>query len=79
MYDLCPGLRFIRRVRSGMFWLTLLEYLVKQWLQNSEPLHFDMSSTAFDAIQENMVTMTKYSNLKFIAELSHGVGSALSL
>ncbi|KAI0904382.1 glycoside hydrolase family 47 protein [Ustulina deusta] len=55
-------------------------YYVKQFLQTSgqEPVYLEMWEEAFEGIQKHLITTTKHSGLKFVAELPQGIGGPLS-
>ncbi|RYC60100.1 hypothetical protein CHU98_g6108 [Xylaria longipes] len=55
-------------------------YYVKQYLQTSgqEPVYLEMWEEALDGIQKHLITTTKHSGLKFVAELPRGIGEPLS-
>ncbi|KAL2012564.1 hypothetical protein VTN00DRAFT_89 [Thermoascus crustaceus] len=69
-----------REIRLGSRGDSYYEYLIKQYLQTSgqEPIYLEMWSEALAGIQKHLVTSTKHSNLKFIAELPNGIGGRLS-
>lgn len=56
------------------------EYLIKQYHQTSgqEPIYLDMWEEALAGIQKHLITTTKSSELKFVAELPQGIGGPLS-
>ncbi|KAI1384895.1 glycoside hydrolase family 47 protein [Hypoxylon trugodes] len=55
-------------------------YYVKQFLQTSgqEPVYQDMWEEALAGIEDHLITTTKHSGLKFVAELLQGIGGPLS-
>ncbi|KAJ3574876.1 hypothetical protein NPX13_g4221 [Xylaria arbuscula] len=57
-----------------------LKYLVKQYLQTSggEPVYLEMWEEALEGIQKHLITNTKHSGLKFVAELPQGIGGPMS-
>ncbi|KAI2794152.1 Mannosyl-oligosaccharide 1,2-alpha-mannosidase [Penicillium oxalicum] len=69
-----------REIRLGSRGDSYYEYLIKQYLQTygQEPIYSEMWEEALAGIQKHLVTTTKHSNLKFIAELPQGVGGKLS-
>ncbi|OAX80881.1 hypothetical protein ACJ72_04783 [Emergomyces africanus] len=67
-----------KEIRLGSRGDSYYEYLLKQYLQTSEPIYLEMWSEALAGIQKNMITTTKYSNLHFVAELPSGIGDKLS-
>lgn len=69
-----------REIRLGSRGDSYYEYLIKQYLQTSEQesIYFNMWSQALEAIQKHLITTTKYSKLKFVAELPDGIGGPLS-
>ncbi|RWA13582.1 hypothetical protein EKO27_g1519 [Xylaria grammica] len=68
-----------REIRLGSRGDSYYEYLVKQSLQTSgqEPAYLEMWEEALRGIQEHLITTTKHSGLKFVAELPQGVGGPL--
>lgn len=56
----------------------LLEYLVKQYLQTSEPVYLDKWNEAMAGIRKHLIVRAQYSGLKIVAELPHGVGGPIS-
>ncbi|OJD14733.1 hypothetical protein AJ78_04959 [Emergomyces pasteurianus Ep9510] len=67
-----------KEIRLGSRGDSYYEYLIKQYLQTSEPIYLEMWSEALAGIRKNMITATKNSNLRFVAELPHGIGGGLS-
>ncbi|KAI1303826.1 glycoside hydrolase family 47 protein [Xylaria venustula] len=69
-----------REIRLGSRGDSYYEYLVKQFLQTSgqEPVYQGMWEEALDGIQKHLITTTKHSGLKFVAELPQGIGEPLS-
>ncbi|KAJ8132583.1 hypothetical protein O1611_g1038 [Lasiodiplodia mahajangana] len=69
-----------REIRLGSRGDSYYEYLVKQFLQTSgqEPVYLEMWQEALNGITEHLITTTKYSGLKFVAELPQGIGEPLS-
>ncbi|KAK2731141.1 mannosyl-oligosaccharide alpha-1,2-mannosidase [Onygenales sp. PD_40] len=67
-----------REIRLGSRGDSYYEYLIKQYLQTSEPIYLEMWSEALAGIQKHLVTSTKHSKLQFIAELPNGIGGKLS-
>ncbi|QSS54594.1 mannosyl-oligosaccharide 1,2-alpha-mannosidase [Histoplasma capsulatum var. duboisii H88] len=65
-------------IRLGSRGDSYYEYLLKQYLQTSEPIYLEMWSEALSGIQKHMVTTTKYSNMHFVSELPSGIGGKLS-
>jgi hypothetical protein len=59
-------------------YLMFTEYLIKQYLQTSEPIYLDMWEEAMAGIQKHLIIPTKHSKLSIVAELPSGVGGALS-
>lgn len=51
-----------------------VEYLVKQYLQTSEPVYLEMWAEALQGIQKRLIVSTQHSGLKVVAELPQGVG-----
>jgi endoplasmic reticulum Man9GlcNAc2 1,2-alpha-mannosidase len=58
----------------------VVEYLIKQYLQTSgdESIYLEMWEEALAGIQKHLITTTRTSNLKFVAELPRGIGQPLS-
>jgi mannosyl-oligosaccharide alpha-1,2-mannosidase len=56
------------------------EYLIKQYLQTSErePIYLEMWEEALAGIQTHLITTTRKSALKIVAELPQGIGGPLS-
>ncbi|KAI0483478.1 glycoside hydrolase family 47 protein [Xylaria cf. heliscus] len=69
-----------KEIRLGSRGDSYYEYLVKQFLQTSgqESVYLEMWEEALEGIQKHLVTTTKHSGLKFIAELPQGIGGPLS-
>ncbi|KAI0400018.1 glycoside hydrolase family 47 protein [Xylaria palmicola] len=69
-----------REIRLGSRGDSYYEYLVKQHLQTSgqESVYLDMWEEALMGIQKHLITTTKDSGLKFVAELPQGIGGPLS-
>ncbi|KAI1278347.1 glycoside hydrolase family 47 protein [Xylaria sp. FL0933] len=69
-----------KEIRLGSRGDSYYEYLVKQFLQTSgqEPVYQEMWEEALKGIQKHLITTTKYSSLKFVAELPQGIGESLS-
>ncbi|KLJ10937.1 mannosyl-oligosaccharide alpha-1,2-mannosidase [Blastomyces silverae] len=67
-----------KEIRLGSRGDSYYEYLLKQYLQTSEPIYLEMWSEALAGIQKHMVTTTKFSNMHFVAELPSGIGGKLS-
>ncbi|KAI0518051.1 glycoside hydrolase family 47 protein [Xylaria bambusicola] len=69
-----------REIRLGSRGDSYYEYLVKQYLQTSgqEPVYLEMWEEALEGIQKHLITTTKHSGLKFVAELPQGIGGPLS-
>ncbi|KAI0096959.1 glycoside hydrolase family 47 protein [Nemania sp. FL0031] len=69
-----------REIRLGSRGDSYYEYLVKQYLQTSgqEPIYLEMWQEALDGITKHLITTTKHSGLKFVAELPQGIGEPLS-
>ena len=54
------------------------EYLIKQHLQTTEQVYLSLWQEALAGIQKHLLTATKHSNLRFIAELPTGIGGPLN-
>jgi hypothetical protein len=54
------------------------EYLIKQYLQTSEPIYRDMWEEALAGIQKHFVIPTKHAKLSIVAELPNDSGGSLS-
>ncbi|KAE8353759.1 glycoside hydrolase [Aspergillus coremiiformis] len=67
-----------QEIRLGSRGDSYYEYLIKQYLQTSEPVYREMWEEALAGIQKHLLTSTKHSNLQFIAELPQGIGGPLS-
>ncbi|KAI1761615.1 glycoside hydrolase family 47 protein [Hypoxylon sp. FL1150] len=69
-----------REIRLGSRGDSYYEYLLKQFLQTSgqEPVYLTMWEEALEGIQKHLITTTKHSGLKFVAELPQGIGGPLS-
>ncbi|KAJ8109220.1 hypothetical protein ONZ43_g6194 [Nemania bipapillata] len=69
-----------REIRLGSRGDSYYEYLVKQFLQTArqEPIYLEMWEEALNGIQKHLITTTKYSGLRFVAELPQGIGGQLS-
>ncbi|KAK8055336.1 glycoside hydrolase, partial [Apiospora rasikravindrae] len=72
------GVFTTREIRLGSRGDSYYEYLPKQYLQTGEDLYLDMWDEALEGIKSHLVTETKHSRLKFVAELPSGVGGPLS-
>jgi hypothetical protein len=57
---------------------TIAEYLIKQYLQTSEPIYLEMWEEAVQGIQKHLIIPTQHAMLKIVAELPNGAGGALS-
>ena len=58
--------------------LMIAEYLIKQYLQTSEPIYLEMWEEAIEGIQKHLIIPTQHAKLRIVAELPNGVGGALS-
>jgi mannosyl-oligosaccharide alpha-1,2-mannosidase len=60
--------------------MSFKEYLIKQYLQTArtEPVYLSMWNQALAGIEEHLITTTRHSNLRFVAELPWGIGGGLS-
>ncbi|KAI0147379.1 glycoside hydrolase family 47 protein [Xylariaceae sp. FL1272] len=69
-----------KEIRLGSRGDSYYEYLIKQYLQTGghEPVYLEMWEDVVDGIQEHLITVTKDSGLKFVAELPQGIGGKLS-
>ncbi|KAB5582980.1 mannosyl-oligosaccharide 1,2-alpha-mannosidase [Coniochaeta sp. 2T2.1] len=69
-----------KEIRLGSRGDSYYEYLIKQYLQTSgqEPIYIDMWEEALAGIEKHLITPTKSSGLKFVAELPRGIGGDLS-
>jgi hypothetical protein len=56
----------------------MIEYLIKQYLQTSEPIYYDMWQDALAGIQKHLIIPTTHARLRIVAELPNGLGGALS-
>lgn len=67
-------------IRLGSRGDSYYEYLIKQYLQTKgeEPVYKDMYDEAVSGIKEHLVRQSYPGKLKFIGELEHGIGGALS-
>jgi hypothetical protein len=54
------------------------EYLIKQYLQTSEPMYRGMWEEALAGIQKHLIIPTKHAKLSIVAELPNGIGGSLS-
>ncbi|KAK7908443.1 glycoside hydrolase [Apiospora marii] len=72
------GVFTTREIRLGSRGDSYYEYLPKQYLQTGEEIYLDMWDEALEGIKTHLVTETKHSRLKFVAELPSGVGGPLS-
>ncbi|KAK7951213.1 uncharacterized protein PG986_006941 [Apiospora aurea] len=72
------GVFTTREIRLGSRGDSYYEYLPKQYLQTGEDIYLDMWDEALEGIKSHLVTETKHSRLKFVAELPSGVGGPLS-
>ncbi|KAK7965190.1 glycoside hydrolase [Apiospora saccharicola] len=72
------GLFTTQEIRLGSRGDSYYEYLPKQYLQTGEDIYLDMWDEALEGIKTHLVTETKHSRLKYIAELPSGVGGPLS-
>ncbi|KAJ4356493.1 mannosyl-oligosaccharide alpha-1,2-mannosidase [Didymosphaeria variabile] len=54
------------------------EYLIKQYLQTSEPIYLEMWEQAMKGIQKYLIIPTKHAKLSIVAELPNGVDGGLS-
>ncbi|KAK3940536.1 mannosyl-oligosaccharide alpha-1,2-mannosidase [Diplogelasinospora grovesii] len=69
-----------REIRLGSRGDSYYEYLIKQYLQTSgqEPIYLEMWEEALAGIQKHLITTTRHSGMKIVAELPQGIGGALS-
>ncbi|KAG7289798.1 hypothetical protein NEMBOFW57_006174 [Staphylotrichum longicolle] len=69
-----------QEIRLGSRGDSYYEYLIKQYLQTSgrEPIYLDMWNEALEGIQTHLITTTRASALKIVAELPQGIGGPLS-
>ncbi|KAL1606510.1 mannosyl-oligosaccharide alpha-1,2-mannosidase [Paraconiothyrium brasiliense] len=58
--------------------LMVAEYLIKQYLQTSEPIYLEMWEEAMKGIQKHLIIATKHAKLSIVAELPNGIGGNLS-
>ena len=58
--------------------LIIAEYLIKQYLQTSEPIYLQMWEEALTGIQKHLIIPTKHAKLSIVAELPSGIGGSLS-
>lgn len=58
--------------------LTVAEYLIKQYLQTSEPIYLTMWQEAVTGIQKHLIIPTTHAKLSIVAELPNGIGGPLS-
>ncbi|KAI1851343.1 hypothetical protein JX266_003418 [Neoarthrinium moseri] len=67
-------------IRLGSRGDSYYEYLIKQYLQTSgdERIYYTMWQEALVGIQKHLITTTKNSQLRFVAELPQGIGGPLS-
>ncbi|KAI0595168.1 glycoside hydrolase family 47 protein [Biscogniauxia sp. FL1348] len=67
-------------IRLGSRGDSYYEYLVKQSIQTSgkEPVYLQLWDEALTGIQKHLITTTKNSKLKFVAELPQGIDGPLS-
>ncbi|KAH6864713.1 mannosyl-oligosaccharide 1,2-alpha-mannosidase [Alternaria rosae] len=67
--------------RSGQFTtreIRLGKYLIKQYLQTSEPIYLQMWEEALIGIQKHLIIPTKHAKLIIVAELPSEIGGSLS-
>ncbi|KAJ4315530.1 mannosyl-oligosaccharide alpha-1,2-mannosidase [Neodidymelliopsis sp. IMI 364377] len=67
-----------REIRLGSRGDSYYEYLIKQYLQTSEPIYLEMWEEAMKGIQKHLIIPTKHAKLSIVAELPSGVGGKLS-
>ncbi|KAF2645607.1 mannosyl-oligosaccharide 1,2-alpha-mannosidase [Massarina eburnea CBS 473.64] len=67
-----------REIRLGSRGDSYYEYLIKQYLQTSEPIYLDMWEEALAGIQKHLIIPTKHAKLTIVAELPNGIGGILS-
>ncbi|KAK8095653.1 mannosyl-oligosaccharide 1-2-alpha-mannosidase [Apiospora kogelbergensis] len=72
------GVFTTREIRLGSRGDSYYEYLPKQYLQTGEDIYLDMWDEALEGIKSHLITETRHSKLKFVAELPSGVGGTLS-
>ncbi|KAI1267959.1 glycoside hydrolase family 47 protein [Xylariaceae sp. FL1019] len=74
------GIFTSKEIRLGSRGDSYYEYLIKQYLQTSgrEPVYLEMWEDVVKGIQKHLITVTKDSGLKFVAELPQGIGGKLS-
>ncbi|KAK8874722.1 glycoside hydrolase [Apiospora arundinis] len=72
------GVFTTREIRLGSRGDSYYEYLPKQYLQTGESIYLDMWNEALEGMKSHLITETKHSKLKFVAELPLGVGDTLS-
>ncbi|KAK3296706.1 glycoside hydrolase family 47 protein [Chaetomium fimeti] len=65
-------------IRLGSRGDSYYEYLIKQHLQTSEPIYLTMWQEALAGIETHLITTTRHSHLKIVAELPQGIGGPLS-
>jgi hypothetical protein len=54
------------------------EYLIKQYLQTSEPIYLKMWEESLAGIWKHLIIPTKHAKLSIVAELPNGIGGPLS-
>ncbi|KAF2706131.1 glycoside hydrolase family 47 protein [Pleomassaria siparia CBS 279.74] len=67
-----------REIRLGSRGDSYYEYLIKQYLQTSEPIYLSMWNEALAGIQKHLIIPTKEAKLNIVAELPSGLGNKLS-
>ncbi|KAI4606241.1 hypothetical protein J4E80_010218 [Alternaria sp. BMP 0032] len=67
-----------REIRLGSRGDSYYEYLIKQYLQTSEPIYLQMWEEALTGIQKHLIIPTKHAKLSIVAELPSGIGGSLS-
>ncbi|KAF2442020.1 glycoside hydrolase family 47 protein [Karstenula rhodostoma CBS 690.94] len=67
-----------REIRLGSRGDSYYEYLIKQYLQTSEPIYLEMWEEAVEGIQKHLIIPTQHAKLRIVAELPNGIGGALS-
>ncbi|CAJ2505712.1 Uu.00g131060.m01.CDS01 [Anthostomella pinea] len=67
-------------IRLGSRGDSYYEYLIKQYVQTGgqEPIYLEMWEESLAGIEKHLITTTKESGLKFVAELPQGIGGPLS-
>lgn len=72
-----PGSSMSRGLPCRNMLTKILEYLIKQHLQTSEPVYLDMWDEALVGIRKHLIAISEHSRMKIAAELPYGVGGPI--